>query len=137
MLRLYWDSCVLIYRLQAVEPWNETIAKLLATKSEHRLVLTELTRLECRVKPLRDNDDATLMAFECFFTSPRIEYAPLSRQVFDLAAELRAYHRLKTPDALHLASALAAGCHEFWTNDRRLERAANGRIQVVAVDDSP
>jgi predicted nucleic acid-binding protein len=32
---------------------------------------------------------------------------------------------------LHLAAAITAGCDEFWTNDRRLEDAAAGRISVV------
>ncbi|NEV64432.1 type II toxin-antitoxin system VapC family toxin [Thiorhodococcus minor] len=134
MKRIYWDSCVLIYRLQAVPPWKEKIARLLAAQPAYRLVLTELTRLECRVKPLREGDVDTLRAFDHFFTSDRIEYAPLKRTLFDRAAELRAYHGLKTIDALHLAAALDAGCNAFWTNDRRLERAASERIQIVAID---
>ncbi|MGL4609627.1 MAG: type II toxin-antitoxin system VapC family toxin [Trueperaceae bacterium] len=36
---------------------------------------------------------------------------------------LRAFHNLKTPDALHLATALHHGCQEFWTNDLRLSKA--------------
>jgi len=42
-----------------------------------------------------------------------------------------------TPDALHLAAAIDAGCDEFWTNDRRLERAAAERIEVIAFADEP
>ncbi len=55
--------------------------------------------------------------------------------VFDLATELRAQHGLKTPDALHLAAALRAGCDEFWTNDEHLAKAAAGRIGIVVFDD--
>lgn len=36
------------------------------------------------------------------------------------------------PDALHLAAALHGGCDQFWTNDHRLEKAADGRIAIVA-----
>ena len=135
--RIYWDSCVLIYRIQAVEPWNERIATRLAAVPGCRLVITELTRFECRVKPLREGDAETLNAFDRFFASTNIEYGVLSRRMFDLAVELRARQRLKTVDALHLASAITSDCQEFWTNDRRLERAAAGRIAVVSVDDSP
>jgi predicted nucleic acid-binding protein len=39
-----------------------------------------------------------------------------------MAAELRAASGVKTPDALHLATALHHGCDEFWTNDDRLAR---------------
>lgn len=51
--------------------------------------------------------------------------------MFDLATELRARHGLKTPDALHLAAAIACGCNELWTNDGRLTRATDNRIRVV------
>lgn len=137
MRTLYWDSCVLIYRLQDIEPWNSRIAAALSTVIQPRVVVSELTRLECRVKPLREGDLSTLEKFDGFFASPTIGYAPLSRSVFDLAADLRARYRLKTPDALHLAAAVQIGCVELWTNDRRLEQAAEGRLQVVSVDELP
>ena len=135
MRRSYWDTCVLIYRLQSVEPWRTRIANALAQTGEPRLAVSELSRMECRVKPLREGDTSALARFDRFFTSPMITIVPLGRAVFDLATELRAGHRIKTPDALHLAAALEAGCSEFWTNDRRLERAAEGRLRVVSVDD--
>jgi uncharacterized protein len=137
MLRIYWDTCILIYRIQGIEPWMAGITARLAERPNHRLIVSELTRLECRVKPLQEHDGATLAAFDRFFASPRIGYAPLSRTVFDLAAELRAHQRIKTIDALHLAAAIDAGCEEFWTNDRRLERAAAKRIEVIAFTDEP
>lgn len=130
MSSLYWDTCVLIYRLQTVEPWNRRIADTLAAVPEPQLVVSELSRMECRIKPLREGDLDTLAVFDGFFAAPAVSYAPLSRPVFDLAADLRAQHRLKIPDALHLAAAITARCDEFWTNDRAFEKAAKGRLTV-------
>jgi len=36
-----------------------------------------------------------------------------------------------------LAAAIVGGCGELWTNDRRLEQAAEGRLRVVSVDELP
>ena len=58
---------------------------------------------------------------------------PLDARAFDLATELRAQYRLKTPDALHLAAAISSECDEFWSNDDRLARIAGSRIEVVNV----
>jgi len=89
-------------------------------KSTARLVgvASDLVRLECLVGPLRTSDRVLAEAFKRRFRRLRIQ--PMTRAVFDKAARLRAWHRLKTPDALHVAAALEAGCTEFWTGDRRL-----------------
>lgn len=49
----------------------------------------------------------------------------------ELAAELRARHRLRTPDALQVATALEAGCEAFLCNDRGLRRATELRVLVL------
>lgn len=137
MAGLYWDACVLIYRLQDVEPWKRRIASALATIPAPKLVVSELGRMECRVKPLREADLATLAKYDTFFAATTLGWVPYNRPVCDLAADLRARHALKTPDALHLAAAIIGECSELWTNDRRLEQAAAGRLRVVSVDELP
>ena len=50
----------------------------------------------------------------------------MPEQVYLLAAALHARFSLKTPDALHLATAQFHGCQALWTNDDRLASAACG-----------
>lgn len=83
--------------------------------------------------PLRENNLELLQQFDKFFAQPEVVIAPLDAQVFNLATELRAQHRLKTPDALHLAAAICCECDEFWSNDDRLAKVAGSRIEVVNV----
>lgn len=130
--RLYPDSCVLIYRLQQVEPWAEKIARALEPLETLQFVVTDLTRMECRVLPLRQGDADLLGRYDRFFGRSDVTRIALAGKVFDLATGLRAEYSLKTPDALHLAAALHGGCDEFWTNDKRLAKAAENRIRLVA-----
>ena len=95
------------------------------------MAYSDLIRLECRVSPLRRGDQALLARFDAFFGLPDQRNIALNTAVFDLATELRAMHRLKTPDALHLSAAIHGGCDAFWTNDDRLQRAAENHLAIV------
>ena len=95
------------------------------------LVSTELARLESRVSALREQHTAHLATYRQLFED--CEMQPMDRAVFDLATDLRVRHRLKTPDALHLAAALHSGCGEFWTNDERLVAAAQSHLEIVTL----
>ena len=68
--------------------------------------------------------DADLLAdFQSFFDQQ--EMLTISADRFDDAAKLRAdFSSLKTPDSLHIATALHHNCDELWTNDDRLDSVA-------------
>jgi predicted nucleic acid-binding protein len=117
-VKIYLDSCIVIYLIEGSPQNRAAVDAVFQARPPTATVISDLVRLECRVGPLRAGDRALLKRFEDFFESARI--LPLSPAVCDLAAELRAQHRLKTPDALHAAAAIFNSCDEFWTNDRRL-----------------
>jgi predicted nucleic acid-binding protein len=48
----------------------------------------------------------------------------MDEKVYIMAAEIRARFGIKTPDALHLATAQTHKCEAFWTNDNRLAVAS-------------
>jgi uncharacterized protein len=132
---LYLDSCVLIYLVEGpAESARQIRARLrLDAVDGPALLFTELTRLECRVAPLRDANYVVLRAFDQLFNAPQCRYQPLERSVLELATSLRAMHGLKVPDALHLAAALTASCDQFVTGDLRLAKAAADRIEVIQI----
>jgi predicted nucleic acid-binding protein len=82
---------------------------------------------------LRQGDAIRQKQFELFFATPDLTVVGCPDKVFDLATQLRAHRRLKTPDALHLAAAIEAGCNEFWTNDHRLDNAASDYLNTVTL----
>ncbi|HYU31945.1 MAG TPA: type II toxin-antitoxin system VapC family toxin [Thermoanaerobaculia bacterium] len=130
MAKVYLDSVVVIYLIQGPESLSNAVrGALRAAEGEPpQVAISDLTRLECRVLPIREGANALLGQFDGFFDSQDIEKIVIQTEAFDLATELRARHGAKTPDSLHLAAAILGRCTEFWTNDHRLRAAADGRI---------
>ncbi len=128
---VYPDTCVLIYLIEEHPSLAPQVESAIRAAPTLCFALSELLRLECRVSPMKQGDFALLAKFDRFFSNATHIFIPASRQVFNLATEFRVQHQLKTPDALHLAFAIHAGCDAFWTNDRHLEKAASGRIKLL------
>jgi predicted nucleic acid-binding protein len=130
---VYPDTNTLIYLIENRSGLSASIRARMypAYDAVPVLVFSELTRMECRVRPLKMNDTTTLIAYEQLFSNTSYQMLGFSRAIFDLATQLRVEYGLKTPDALHLAAALHAGCDEFWSNDLRLGQAAQGKLQLI------
>jgi predicted nucleic acid-binding protein len=92
---------------------------------------SQLSRLECRVKPLRNRDTALLALDDAFFTGAEVGLLEVTEAVLEKATEIRADLNLKTPDAIHLASAILAGVSEFLTGDRNLARCTEVRVEIL------
>jgi len=134
-MRLYLDTSVIIHWVERAVPEVETkiIAALRKCAPQSPLLCwSDLTRMECRVRPLRRQDSVLLAYYEEFFSQPVAVRLSMTAAVFDHATRLRVHHNLKTPDALHLAAALEGDCTEFWTSDDKLNRVAGEYLRTVA-----
>lgn len=138
MSAIYLDSCIVIYLTEGPNHFREICYRALANRiaGGAQLCFTSLTRLECRVLPMRNGQQRVLEEYDNFFSLPETRQLSISDHVFEIATELRAFQNLKTADALHLAAALHHGCTEFWTNDLRLKPAAADRLRIVNPLDS-
>jgi predicted nucleic acid-binding protein len=87
------------------------------------VVTSRLTRLECRVKPLRNRDAVLLAHYDSFFSLAKLGLVEVSADVLEAATQLRADHAFKSPDAIHLASALYVGASHFLTGVLALHAA--------------
>lgn len=56
---------------------------------------------------------------------------PVTSRVAQRAAHLRAQYNLRTPDAIHVATAIVRKCDAFLTNDIKLKRVTETRIIVI------
>jgi predicted nucleic acid-binding protein len=130
---VYCDSVILIYFLDTVGPLNvRAVARMAAMHIRGDVAaFSDLTRLECRVKPLKLGATKTLADFDAFFTHPGVRLVPITTAVFDRATVIRAAHNFKLADSLHLAAAVESKCDLFLTNDTRLSAFTDFPVEVL------
>jgi predicted nucleic acid-binding protein len=130
---IYCDSMILIYLLDTVGPFNVRAAARMAAmqRAGDTAAFSDLTRLECRVKPLRLGAAKALADIDAFFTRPDVRFVPITTTVFDRATTIRAAHMFELGDSLHLAAAAEVGCDRFLTNDRRLSAFPDIAVEVL------
>jgi predicted nucleic acid-binding protein len=116
-MKYYLDSCIVIYMIEKVADYRDLLTKLMPEDAE--LIVSDLTRLECRVKPLQNKNMQLLEEYDLFFNESA-EIVNLATDVIDKATEIRAIHTFKTPDSIHLACAVNGKADFFITNDKRL-----------------
>ena len=129
-MRLYLDTAPVIYTVENVPIYAQAVDNRLSDPKIERLV-SDLTRMECRIRPLRDGNMDLLKDFDDFFNEIVSEIISLSREVIDYATEIRAHYEFKTPDSIHLAAACVAKCNIFFTNDHRLDRFDKISVEVI------
>lgn len=132
MADIYLDACCFIYLVEGQPGWRSVLEKRIRDLDPtSRLVTSQLARVECRAKPMRDNDPDLLGRYDSLFGASRVAVLDVSAKVIDRATELRARHGFKSPDAIHLATALECAASEFWTGDAALSRCADIPVTVL------
>jgi predicted nucleic acid-binding protein len=132
---VYLDANPVIYSVEknpAYWPLLEPLWQA-AKAGTVEVVSSDLTLMETLVGPLKSGDTALAHAYEQLFQQAQTRLLPITHTILRDAARLRATTKLKTPDALHLATALLAGCALFVTNDAGLRGAAT--IPIVILGD--
>ena len=88
-MRVYLDSCIVIYLVEEhldYAPRLDTILADLSKDTEIFLQVSDLTELECLVLPLRQKNQPVLDKYRAWFES--VEILSLGREVFRRAAQL-------------------------------------------------
>lgn len=134
--KVYLDTDAIIYSVERIEPYATILQPLWisAQKGIFLIVSSELTLMETLVKPLRNADVMLEKAFRTLLTSAReIRLIPINRPVLELGAWLRVATRIKTPDSIHAATALAVQCNLLISNDPVYRRIPE--LEVTILDD--
>ena len=101
-------------------------------RSPHTAVTSTITMTELLVHPYRAaNEELVNQYYSLLASYPNLDWVAPDLAIADLAAQLRAQHRLRTPDALQAATAIRRGATAFLTNDAGLARVSEVEVAVL------
>lgn len=131
---LFLDTNIVIYVVEGNPSFApKAVARLAVAQSAgDSFMISDLTRMECLVGPLKTNDMAVQASFHAFFARPDVQAAAITAAVCDRAARIRAAHNFKPMDALQLAAAFEHGAGIFLTADARLRSFTSLTVEVLS-----
>lgn len=134
--RVYLDTAIVIYVVESHVSYSARLQPLWHKfqAGDIELVTSQLTLMETLVKPIKENNQTLVGNYRTFLEGTGIELVAIDKKIILNASQLRATTALKTPDAIHAATAISVHCDLFLTNDRAFENFP-GLSSVVILDD--
>ena len=132
------DTTPLIYFIEEHPTYLDKVRRFFSAmdRGEFTAITSTVTLLEVLVHPLRLRDDTLVQQYRSILLNARgLTTVPLSHDIAEEAARLRAAYSIRTPDAIQLATALRAGASHFLTNDARLPVLP--ALEMLILDDLP
>jgi len=134
--RIAVDTSIFIYQLDPNVRYihlTEPIFKWIEARG-HAALSSTVTLTELLVRPYREGGDQAVDAFYGLLSRyPNLDWIPVDLRIADIAARLRADHRLRTPDALQAATAAHGNATGLVTNDPVFNRIK--AFEVLLLDD--
>jgi predicted nucleic acid-binding protein len=133
MSKVFLDSNLFIYHLEDLGPRGHRANEILLRLSLRgdQVVTSALTLGEVLVKPIRLGDRVLAAKYRSLLKEPEVEVLAFERTAGEILALVRQNRAIKAPDAIQLATAAAAGCDLFITNDDRLSGARVPGIHFI------
>ena len=134
--RLAVDTAPIIYLIEAHPRYEALVLEVFERIARGSLTgyTSVITLTEVLVHPLKQGRQELVDTYsQLLLTSNSFVAVPIDAAMASQAALLRSRYKIRTPDALQLACAIASGCQGFLTNDLRLRPVKE--IPVLALDD--
>ena len=128
------DTAPLIYFIEENPTFIETVTLFFEAmdRGDFLVVTSTVTLLEVLVHPLRNNNKELATEYRDILLNSKLMTLEVSNDIAEQAAQLRATHNIRTPDAIQISAALKAGASHFFTNDIRLPEISS--IQILFLD---
>ncbi len=130
---VYVDTSTVIYSVEKFPEYVPLLAPLWLRlqAGEIEIVSSELILMETLVLPLRNSNSILINAYELLLLSSEMRLIPISQSILRRATNLRATTHLKTPDAIHAATALSVSCNQFITNDKGFRNVSGLPVVIL------
>jgi predicted nucleic acid-binding protein len=132
--RIALDTPVFIYQLETNPRYLAYTDHIFSwlERPGSKATTSTITMTELLVQPYRDGDEQRVN--ECYgllSTYPNLDWIAPNLEIAELAARIRALHRLRTPDALQAAAAVHSQATGLITNDPVFERVESFETLVL------
>jgi predicted nucleic acid-binding protein len=130
------DTTPLIYFTEENQTYLEVIDPFFkAVGSGELMVITSVvTLLEVLVRPIREGNLILAQRYREFLLNTNsVTTHFLSQEIAEEAAKHRAFHNIRTPDSIQMATAIVGGASFFLTNDTHLPSLPN--LKTLVLDD--
>ncbi|MCW5968715.1 MAG: PIN domain-containing protein [Blastocatellales bacterium] len=134
VVRLGLDTAPIIYFIEANPGYDGLVTEIFqrVNQGAPKGVTSVITLSEVLVQPIRQQNLPLQQEYrDLLLTSQNLQTYEISAAIAESAAILRVRYRLRTPDALQIATALDTGCEAFLCNDTGLRRVTELRILVL------
>ncbi|OUL23387.1 VapC toxin family PIN domain ribonuclease [Nostoc sp. T09] len=131
---IYIDTLVLIYTVETNPDYYSLLQPLWLKfqLGEIEIASSELILLETLVVPLKSGNTALVANYEQLLLYSEMRLIPISQTILRQAANIRANTNLKTPDAIHAATALSISCNQFITNDKAFHNVPGLPVVILS-----
>jgi predicted nucleic acid-binding protein len=128
------DTSIFIYLLEENKQYLKRVEGILSRIEEGNAsgVFSSIGIIELLTGPKKKNRyDLAAQYRELIAHFPNLTIVGLTEPIIEQASELRARYGIKTPDAIHLATAITFGADYFITNDKKLKRVKEIPIKLL------
>lgn len=128
------DTMCFIYLFEANQVYFNKVEKLFKQIEQNKIQASTsiISLIEVLSSPAIENNLQLKAKYQNFFyTMPNLKLVDVSHEQAKTAATLRRKYKIRTPDAIQLATAITQKADYFITNDKQLKKINEIEIKLI------
>lgn len=128
---IFLDTSVFIYHFESHREFGPVVKRVFELLSENKAkaVTSVIAQIELLSLPMDERMTALLNQY--FWETPNLVVHAVDQEIASKVAKIRRKYGFRTPDAIHLATAVVYKADVFITNDKRLKKFDEMAVALV------